>query len=120
MSGPMVESRALPAFDASDALPLLLTTEALLLTAFGISVALTQRVAGGHGPTLARGYLACAVSVAITVAAVGAGAAWWDVYADPWPEGVTSIVQAAAIGVGIAVQPIFGWWVALSVVLDGR
>jgi hypothetical protein len=80
---------------ADKMLPMLLTTESLLFAAFGIGVSLAAPTEFGRSRFFTKGYLA-----------VGAGAAWVEVFGHPWPEGLLAWLQAGALAAGIVFQPL--------------
>jgi len=93
----------------ADALTLLLTVESLLLAALAAAVALMGPQAAGGRPIAVGGGLAALIAAAITMVAVGAGAAWSSLYITPGPRGLTAWIEAIALAVGIIAGPLFSW-----------
>ena len=91
---------------ADKMLPMLLTTESLLFAAFGIGVSLAAPTEFGRSRFFTKGYLAWLVGLGLTAVAVGAGAAWVEVFGHPWPEGLLAWLQAGALAAGIVFQPL--------------
>lgn len=67
----------------AQALTTLLTVESLIFAALGVGVAVTAAVPGGRSPYLAEGKLARHIALALTLVAVAAGTAWWQVFMHP-------------------------------------
>lgn len=106
---------ASPGLSASDALPLLLTTESLLFAALGVSVALTAPAPGGRAPFVATGRLAGCIAFTLTLVAVGGAAAWLTVFTSPDAHGWGPWLRAGGIAAGIVLQPLFAWLIFFGV-----
>ncbi|HEV2772754.1 MAG TPA: hypothetical protein VGV57_08010 [Thermoleophilaceae bacterium] len=106
---PIAASSAAPLTGLSPpgTLTLLLTTESLLFAAFGVGVALTTPTAEGRPAFIAQGYLALGVALVILVVGIGAFTAFLEILDWGRLRGFSSIAQATAIAVGIAMQPVF-------------
>jgi len=110
--GPIVSS---PAMAPAESLAVLLTVESLLFAALGVGVTIQTTVEDRYLPTLiATGRLAFWVAVTICCVAVGAAAAWYDLYAAGWPPGdIISLLESSGLAIGIGAQPLLAvavWW----------
>jgi hypothetical protein len=92
---------------AIQSLTVLVTLESLLFAGFNLGLALAVPVAQGRNISQAGAYrLALGVAVSLTLIALGALLAWWQVFVDHWPTSALRAYQALAIALGISVQPI--------------
>lgn len=98
-----------------EALAALLATESLLLAVVGLifSVLAAQGRRIARLPLPAGWLAACAIAV-LTFVAVGASAAWWQIFGRQWPEASSARLVASALIVAITTQPLFGLVIALG------
>ncbi|HEV7400827.1 MAG TPA: hypothetical protein VGN84_11235 [Solirubrobacterales bacterium] len=98
-----------------DALVALITVEGLLFTALAVSVTLAGETKTGR-PKIVRGpKLAWSITGTIILVSFGAIMAWLELFADHCPSGFRSNAIAAAIMVGIIVQPVLAGWISSGV-----
>jgi Mn2+/Fe2+ NRAMP family transporter len=93
----------------SETLILLLTVETLLIAVLAVAVSLSGPRPTGGRPFVVRGGLVVVIALAITVVAMGAGAAWVEGYADPGPSNAGQWMETVAVAVGILGGVIFSW-----------
>jgi MFS family permease len=113
-SAPVVPQES-PSLTAAQYLTTLITMESLLFAAFNVGVAMTSPVAGGRRMSAQAAFRLAKTSVAALTIVAGAGLlAWWQVFADDWPSSTMRVLQALGIAVGILVQPIVSFGVAMA------
>src|SRR5256885_6415692 len=94
-------------FSAAQALTLLVTMESLLFAGLNVGLALAIPVAGGRNISRAGAHRLAAFALgALTIVAAGAILAWWQVFADAWPGSALRVIEAVAVLIGIAAQPV--------------
>lgn len=89
-------------FQPKDTLIALVTVETLLLTALAIAVALPAVTGLRRMPILVGGL----GTVVLAVIAVGAGAAWWQIYGHPFPASSAGRMEAVGLMLGIGAPPL--------------
>ena len=98
----------------TSALSTLLSVESFLFAALNVGIALSASTALGRRLRVSPGALAIASTTVLSLLAVGAGAAWWDLFSQ-WPDSLTGQTQAVCLALGIVVQPCFSLAIALNV-----
>lgn len=99
----------------ADALVALITVEGLLFAALAVSVTLAGETKTGR-PKIVRGSkLAWGITGAILIVSFGAMMAWLEVFTAQCPSGFRGHAIAAAIAIGIVVQPVLAGWIASGV-----
>lgn len=103
-------------FSATQALTVLITIESLMFAALNAGVVMSTPVAGGRNITRSGAFkLALGAVGALTLVAASALLAWWQVFVDEFPDSGLRFVQGLGIALGIVVQPIVSFIVALGV-----
>ncbi len=101
-------------FTDANALASLLTVEGLLFAALSLAASLStpgSRVRSLPVKAHHLGYIAAGF---LTVVAVGAGAAWWTLFALDWPGTFRGDAVAIALAAAIIGQPALSWAAALG------
>ena len=94
-------------FTHTDALVVLLTVEALLLAALSLALSLTGQEKLVRDLPVGPFWIALFSTVALWVVALGAGAAWWAIFAKGWPpSSVVRTLESVGIAAGILVEPL--------------
>jgi hypothetical protein len=108
MSSAMAAAQALAeGLTFSDALAYLLTTETLLFAALGLAANLSAPGGRRVRRLPVRGELLGGAAVgALVVVALGAGAAWSEIFLCDFPSDLSRILIAVALIVAIVVQPV--------------
>jgi hypothetical protein len=96
----------------ADVLVIAVTMETFLFTA--LALVLTIGDVRGRVPDLpiSPKQLGYAATGLVVIVGLGAAAAWWKVLGHPWPCGFLNGVEAIAVLIGIAAQPLFAWAIA--------
>lgn len=111
----MPSSGAGPAeLSPTDALVLLVTIETLLFAALGIVLTLNETRGRVPDLPLRPRQLGFAATGVVTAVALGALVAWANLFTSPWPHNFTRGAEAAATLVGIVVQPLASWVIAMG------
>jgi hypothetical protein len=100
--------------ESKDALVSMLTVETLLFAAFAVAAAFMPKTRAGWDLMCSAGVFAWLVAAAIVVTAIGAAAAWADVYLRCGLS-TAQYVAAAALAVGIVAVAAMSVWVAEAV-----
>ncbi len=100
--------------ESKDALVAMLTVETLLFAAFAVAAAFMPKTRAGWDLLCSAGLFAWLVASAIIVTAIGATAAWADVYVRC---GLTTPQYVAAVALAIGIVAVAGMsvWVAEAV-----
>lgn len=97
------------------ALAVLLSTESLLFAAFQFAVNLSDGGPRVRNWVISGPWLATIAVVALAVVAVGAGAAWFDLFLDAgFPTRIADQLVAGALATAIAIQPLLALFLALG------
>lgn len=100
---------------AGETLIALLTIESLIFAVFSVAIGFGTSARTVVGSLTRK--LACAGAAVLTVLAVGAGTAWVNAFVGSasTTHGFSGWCPAVAIAVGLSVQPVFAWMIALNI-----
>lgn len=107
-------------FTSVNALSTLLTLEGFLFGVLNVAIAVTATSALPNRLMSSPRRFAHAAAALVTLVAVGALIAWWDLFiGGDWPKGVGDWAPVVVIGLAIVAQPVLTWAVARGVAKPG-
>lgn len=94
---------------------MLLTAEGLLFATLAVGVTLQTLGPGAYLPRFIKnGGLAFWIALTIAAIAVGAGSAWWTIYAQSFPQQLIGpLAESVGLAMAIVAHPILAfvvWW----------
>jgi Na+-transporting NADH:ubiquinone oxidoreductase subunit NqrB len=99
-------------FTSVNALTTLLTVESLIFSSLSVATALGSSTSLARQARRASRFLVVSAASALTLVAVGAAAAWGELFLGHWPTRLGEQVPILCLAGGIIVQPGIAWVIA--------